>query len=247
MDYLNSLIELVEPIPVRDVVVGIFDTVVVSDMAAGLASTLRDNYPGPHGGISNGGRLTSLSLRELAKLAVSDNLIEASVGMAAINSFFNSPKRGFQVMNGIDLIKAVAIGRSLAFIGHFPFVNMFSDVADRLAVFERQPMDGDIPSSEIPSELPKFDVVVITSTTLTNHTFGEVISHSSPNAFKILLGPSTPLSPVLFDYGVDALCGTVVVDTELAVRHVKEAVPFHDFNGIEHVTFLRDGLNWHDR
>ncbi len=247
MDYLNSLIELVEPIPVRDVIVGIFDTVVVSERAVGLASTLRNDYPGPHGGISNGGRLTRMSLRELAKLAVSDNLIEASVGMAAINSFFNSPKHGFQVMNGIDLIKTVARGRSLAFIGHFPFINMFSDVADRLVVFERQPMDGDLPSSEMPSELPKFDVVVITSTTLTNHTFGEVISHSSPNAFKILLGPSTPLSPVLFDYGIDALCGTVVVDTELVVRQVKEAVPFHDFKGIEHVTFLRGEADWHER
>ncbi len=70
MDYLNSLIELVEPIPVRDVIVGIFDTVVVSERAVGLASTLRNDYPGPHGGISNGGRLTQMSLRELAKLAV---------------------------------------------------------------------------------------------------------------------------------------------------------------------------------
>ncbi|MFO8011204.1 MAG: DUF364 domain-containing protein [Dehalococcoidia bacterium] len=43
--------------------------------------------------------------------------------------------------------------------------------------------------------MPRADVVAITSTSLINHTFEDLIQLCDANALVIMLGPSTPLSP----------------------------------------------------
>ncbi len=58
--------------------------------------------------------------------------------------------------------------------------------------------------------LPQADVVAITGTTLINHTIDELLAFCSTQALIGLLGPSTPLSSLLFDYGIDVLCGASV-------------------------------------
>lgn len=241
MRYLEALIDGVDDLPVTDVTVGLFDTLVVSRFG-GLASTLRPDYPGPHGGIRNGGRLAEMGLRSLAGYSMSDNYLEASVGTAAINSFFNDPSADFADLNGIELIGRISGGRRLAFIGHFPFAEKFRVIASKLMIFEKVPREDDLEEADIPLRLPDADVVVVTSTVLINHTFDEVLSSTRPDAYVILLGPSTPLSPVLFDFGVDALCGTVVDDVATVSRYVREAVPFRDIRGIRHVTLFREPL-----
>jgi uncharacterized protein (DUF4213/DUF364 family) len=55
-------------------------------------------------------------------------------------------------------------------------------------------------------------VVVITATTLINKTFESLVSLCKIKTKVMVFGPSTPLSPILFDYGVDLLCGTIVID-----------------------------------
>jgi len=37
-----------------------------------------------------------------------------------------------------------------------------------------------------------------------------LLSLCSPDAYVIMLGPSTPLSPLLFAHGIDMLCGSIV-------------------------------------
>jgi uncharacterized protein (DUF4213/DUF364 family) len=38
----------------------------------------------------------------------------------------------------------------------------------------------------------------------------------------VMLGDTVPLAPTLFEYGVDAVSGTRVVDTDLALRCVSQ-------------------------
>lgn len=59
--------------------------------------------------------------------------------------------------------------------------------------------------------MPRQDVVFITGVTMINKTLPRLLELSK-GAFVVLVGPSTPLAPFLFDYGVDVLSGTVVVD-----------------------------------
>ena len=41
-----------------------------------------------------------------------------------------------------------------------------------------------------------------------------------------MLGPSTPLSPVLFDYGLDTIGGAVAEDTEIVLTQVEQGAGF---------------------
>jgi uncharacterized protein (DUF4213/DUF364 family) len=41
-------------------------------------------------------------------------------------------------------------------------------------------------------------------------------------AFVLVIGPSTPLSPMLFDHGIDALSGFVARDIDKLVQAVSE-------------------------
>jgi uncharacterized protein (DUF4213/DUF364 family) len=60
-----------------------------------------------------------------------------------------------------------------------------------------------------------------------------------PDSLVIVLGPTTPLSPVLFDYGVDIVSGTLVVDPELALRCLSEGATFRQMRGVRLLTMQR--------
>ena len=55
------------------------------------------------------------------------------------------------------------------------------------------------------------------------------------------MGPSTLLRPVLFDYGIDLLCGSIVSDIEPVVRTVQQGGNFRQVHraGVRLVTTAR--------
>ena len=79
--------------------------------------------------------------------------------------------------------------------------------------------------------LPQADVAAITGTALINHTLDELLDLCRPETSVMVLGPSTPLSPVLFDHGVDVISGTVVVDTDLVLTLIGQGATFRQVHG----------------
>ena len=84
--------------------------------------------------------------------------------------------------------------------------------------------------------IPQADVVAITGSSLVNRTFDGLISLCRPDAFVVVLGGTTPLSPVLFDYGVDVVAGTQIVDIEPAVHAVSQGAGLRQIPGRKLVT-----------
>jgi uncharacterized protein (DUF4213/DUF364 family) len=54
----------------------------------------------------------------------------------------------------------------------------------------------------------------------------------------MLLGPSTPLSPVLFENGIDIISGARVVDETAVTRTVKQGESFREVEGVKLLTFI---------
>jgi len=111
-------------------------------------------------------------------------------------------------------------------VGHFPFVEKIRQVASSLWVLEKHPIEGDEPAEKASELIPQADVVAITGTALLNGTMDDLLSYCNKSSFVMVLGPSTPISPVWFDYGVDMVLGSVVTNVEGALRKISEGAIF---------------------
>jgi uncharacterized protein (DUF4213/DUF364 family) len=58
----------------------------------------------------------------------------------------------------------------------------------------------------------------------------------------MILGPSTPLSPVIFEHGVAMLSGAWVVDEEAAIRTISQGATFQQVEGVRLVAMSKEGL-----
>jgi uncharacterized protein len=123
---------------------------------------------------------------------------------------------------------------SVGMIGYFaPVVEALRKIGCDLHVFERRGINGPNvhPSSDIPIVLPSCRIVIITSVTLVNKSFEDVIKHVDKNkATVIMLGPSTPLSTAFFaSRGVAMLGGVKINDASKVLDVVGEGGGTREF------------------
>lgn len=231
--------------PVRQVLMGAFWTLVVLDaepVRCGLASTLRGetNHQGPP--VPEAGNLLDYSARELAEWLGSPETLQASIALAAYSALLDVNETACAQVNASRVILERGAGRRVAVVGHFPFVDDVRQAAESCWVLELHPRPGDVPAHRADELLPQADVVALTSTSLINHTFDELIQLCRPDSLVIMLGPSTPLSPVLFDAGVDVLSGTWVCDPERVLRSISQGATFRQIKrrgGLRLLTMTR--------
>ena len=176
---------------------------------------------------------------QLAQMAYSESLPEAAIGMATINSLLEIDEERCFNLNGGDLIAEKGKDRRIAIVGHFPFTPKLRGVATELWVIEKNPQEGDFTEAEADNLIPQADVVGITGTAFTNHTIEHLLELCNPKAYVVVLGATAPLSPVIFEYGVNAISGTKVVSSELALRCVSEGATFRQIKGIRLLTMMR--------
>jgi len=195
----------------EDIRVGTFWAAVKTSLGTGLASTLSSEAH-RHGSppVADAGRLLDRRPLELAALARSASVTEASIGVATVNALLGEPTGRVSEDNASEILAERAAARRLAMIGRFPFVERLEEVCSEVRVFERgaQRGPGDHGTEEMSELLPRADAVAISATTLINHTLGEILEHVRQDAFLMMLGPSTPMHPSLLMAGFDVLCGT---------------------------------------
>jgi len=230
-----------EPVKLRDVRVGAFWTVVWTEHRAGLASTqLRPHATHGANLVRWAGDLMRYSAQELAGLLASDTTMEAALGMAAVNALLQVDESRLIDRNASEEIVRRGKGRRVAVVGHFPFVPNVRQAVGHLDVLELDPGPGELSAQEAAKVLPQADVVAITGTSLVNKTFDGLIALCRPDAFVLMLGPTTPLSPVLFDYGVDLIAGTQVIDPVEALAAASQGANFRQMRGVRLVTMVKD-------
>jgi uncharacterized protein (DUF4213/DUF364 family) len=215
----------------------VFWTAVISKHC-GLSSTFRDEGPSHDRGVKDVGNLSRKTALELAEYARSESLLEASIGMATINSLVDIDESKCIEKNAFEIILEKGQGENVAIVGHFPWIPKLKGRTKNLWVLEQRLREGDLPAKEANRVLPQCGVVGITGTSFINHTLEGLLSLCK-GAYVLLIGPTSPLSPLLFDYGVDVICGTKVIDAEKVIRSISEGATFKQVTGVRLLTLSK--------
>jgi uncharacterized protein len=222
---------------VRDVAVGPYYTA-VQTRSVGLAATELTaaccEAPRPDWM----GHLLERSAADLLGFMGSGDDLERTLGLAALNSLVPAPPDA-EGIDGAGLLLERGRDRRVVTVGHFPFTEPLRRVAAHLEVLELDPRPGDRPAADAAEVLATADVVGVTATTIVNGTFDELRPLFPAGAFVVMLGPSTPLSPVLFDHGVDVLAGTVVVDPDALFLSIAQGASRRQLGGLVHASLVR--------
>ena len=157
--------------------------------------------------------LECMSLDEAAQSVKSWNLEEAS-----IEAFGAEVSMDVFYTDGIDLR-----GKTVALIGHMHGPKGLREQAKAVYILERAPQEGDYPDSACDWILPQCDLVIITGSALINKTLPHLLELSQ-NALTILTGPSVPLCPELFDFGLDRIAGMAVADRGAMRERVRKGM-----------------------
>jgi uncharacterized protein (DUF4213/DUF364 family) len=245
MKIIDELLAVIPDGEVRQVLIGMHWTSVVIDVAGeqrcGLASTLMGSLPHGEVDVPQAGRLDKISGQELAAFALTDNLTSRSIGMAAINALLPLLPNRWQEINAEHVIAEAGEDKKVVLVGHFPFISRLHTKVGQLFVLEQNPGPGEYPAEAAAELVPEADVLAITSMTLLNDTLDGLLALRQPDARVLLLGPSTPMHPLLFDHGIEMLSGAVVAGIDPVLHLIQQGAVFRQVRkgGVQLVTMVR--------
>lgn len=234
MKVLDELISSINyDVEIKAIRLGVFQTAVYS-RGCGLASTPHEiGYVHGDSPVKEAGSLMDKSTRDLVDMVKSENLFEAAIGMAALNSLIEVDTDKCRELNAASLLGEKGIGRKVAIVGHFPFIEQLKKTSEQVWVIEKNPGEDDYPEEEAERLISQADVVGITGMAVTNHTIDNLLGYCSPNTYIMILGGTTPLSPVLFDYGIDSLSGTVVINPNSILEAVSQGATYRQLKDVK--------------
>jgi uncharacterized protein (DUF4213/DUF364 family) len=252
---LPALLEGLPEGQIRDVRIGLHWTAVVTDvqgtLRCGLCSTL--STPHEHHAstrVPRAGELERLPARQLAGMAGNrDNPTLSSVGVAALNSLLPPPPEEIWIGgNAEEILTEHGRGKRVVIVGHFPFIPTLQEHVGHLDVLELRPREDDLPAQLAPEVIPQADVVAITSMAFANNTLNDLLPLCAPEATVMLLGPSTPLSPVFSEYGIHLLSGSIVEAIDPVLKMISQGAHFRQVHraGVRLITVAPSASGWSD-
>jgi len=139
----------------------------------------------------------------------------------------------YAIVPGRDPLEWIdsSAGKVVTLVGAFP--SFMDKLAERPCTLQVLELDAQafperhrrlyVPAARAAEILPRSDSVILTGSTLVNHTLDELLPLIPPRAFTALVGPSCGLLPdVLFRKGVD-LIGTIrILDADMTFTVVSE-------------------------
>ena len=178
------------------------------------------------------GNILGRSARDIANRLKSWVTIDTCLGLAAFCSLLEPDGDGVNVN---EFIINAAPGKVVTCVGRFPFYTRVQRVARRSYLLEMNPRPKELPTFAAEEVIPESDLVVINSTTLINKSLQRLLELSRGKEC-VILGPCTPMSDVLFDYGATVLAGIRVVDSARMFRSLSQGIKmFRDIDGIRSI------------
>ena len=188
----------------KRVIIGLNWSYVEGPNGAGLIHTPTKNTTGCKP-LPSSGHYQGQALADLANLIKSNNMYERVLGFAAINAHYNRYDMIGTNINGLDLIKDYG-GQTVIF-GHFPGIEKKLPNA---IIIEKENTNYNYPIGKIRSFVCNAKCLAITASALSNGSLSFILENAPSEATALLIGPSAPLSPNLFDIGITAISGFVV-------------------------------------
>ncbi len=208
-----------------DVRIGLgYTAVLLEDGRCGLAYTLHEEEYETCCVIPDAGTLAGRKASELAAWVKMSDTTACAIGLATLNAIIGSPVGAVES----DILNLLPVGPddSVGMIGYFgPLVGPLRERARELHVFERRPNPGYgiLPESAAQDLLPQCRIVILSATTILNHTVDALLDSCKAAKEIVLLGPSTPFMPEIFSSrGVTILSGLQVIDASYVLRVVSE-------------------------
>lgn len=212
---------------VEGCVVGKLWTTVRADGSIGVARTLGDTSA-DLGAL--GQSMIGQPLREVANHLKWDSLVRASIGVAAMNAFYNRADR-LEAMNTPPTFQGELGGKLVTMIGEQP--NLEVELRD-CCTLNVLPLPERTELGEVHAAALKSDFVFISGDALTNQTLPALLAEVGEGTRVSLAGVSVPAAPVLFafDAPIHNLSGLYArFDTTVesaAKRDLKDLAPGTD-------------------
>jgi uncharacterized protein (DUF4213/DUF364 family) len=231
MSLLSDIIDTLQDHKVLEVRIGLHWTAVIVNVdgkpRCGLASTVASSHEHDQDSqVPQAGKLEQFGALELARLALDSKSVQASIGMAAVNALMPPMPDLWKDENADEAIARLGKDKRVVLVGHFPFIKTLRAQVGELIVIEQNPAPGDLPAEAAREFIPTADVVALTSMTFINKTLQGLLDLVHPQAKVLMLGPTTPLSPVLFGHGIEVLSGTIVENIPAVLRTLSQGAHY---------------------
>ena len=232
IEFLKKELDDVSGVRVEDVRVGLVYTgVLISTGHGGLAYTPIHEYSGCPS-LSIAGEISGSPASEVIMMALSRNMIEASIGVATINAlsqlaFEIHPER--YIFSNVDVLDLIKRGDRVSMIGYFgPLIPNILKKAGEIYVFEKRRVSDNrvrfVSPPEMLRTIGSSDVILISGSTLVNKTINEILRFSRDAREIVLLGPTASMIPhPLFERGITAVMGVRIKDPRIMLRVISEA------------------------
>ena len=247
-DLVNQMIQTIDrpDVLTEQVVVGSKFLAVIAGNRMGLSSLL-DAVPKQEE-IALVQTLLGKPIGEAVSLIQTPAPFLISLGVAALNAA-NAPDPDMVEPSNFpaeNLIAHLGKEKITGLVGEFPFTKQLAQRVGTLHLFELKPVPNSLPRDLWEIMLPKLDVLAITATTLLTRQMAWYLSRA-PQAKIVILGPTTPNAMVLFEYGVNYLCGSVVTDMEKVAASIEAGCCFKDIKKNGGIIFTQHQFSKHKK
>lgn len=192
-------------------------------------------------GIEDAGYFKGKKAFELLEYLKTFDTLKIGIGLATLNSLIKTPEK-YEQFNVFDYLLEKSKDKKILFIGHFEDIEKLKGVAKEIVIIERKPKEEDYLDTFQEYLIPYSDIVAITGSTFANKSIKRILELSK-DKYTIVFGPSTPLSEVLFDYGVDMIGGMVSKDDNKVFDIISQGGSIRNFkNYVDFITLKRRDL-----